>query len=74
MVSLRCKLMVKAELDKLSILYGAVDLGKAELKQPITEEQLRILKKNLLKSGLEVMENKKAVFPVKRETEVEEED
>ena len=62
MVSLRCKLMVKAELDKLSILYGAVDLGKAELKQPITEEQLRILKKNLLKSGLEVMENKKAIL------------
>jgi hypothetical protein len=32
MVSIRCKLVVKAELDKLGIHYGIVDLGEVEIR------------------------------------------
>lgn len=62
MVSLRCKMVVKSELEKLGIIYGEIDLGKAELKQEITQEQYKQLKINLFKSGLELMDDKKAML------------
>ncbi len=62
MVSLRCKLLVKEELHKLGIDYISVHLGEVELLENITPTQLRLLKGALLKSGLEVMEDKRAVL------------
>lgn len=62
MVSLRCKMMVKAELDALGLSYGMVELGEAEVKQDITAEQRAQLKAALLKSGLELMDDKKAML------------
>lgn len=62
MVSIRCKMMVKAELDKLGLTYGMVDLGEVEIDQDITPEQSVQLKAALLKSGLELMDDKKAVL------------
>ncbi len=32
MVSLRCKMLVKAELEKLNIAYKNVELGEAEVE------------------------------------------
>lgn len=60
MVSLRCKMLVKAELEKMHIAYKNVDLGEAELEGPIAYKQLAELKAILLKSGLELMDDKKA--------------
>ncbi|MCB0521541.1 MAG: helix-turn-helix transcriptional regulator [Lewinellaceae bacterium] len=60
MVSIRCKMMVKLELDKMGLVYGAIDLGEVEVKEALTEEQLELLRINLLKSGLVLMEDKKA--------------
>jgi AraC-like DNA-binding protein len=62
MVSLRCKMVVKSELEKLGLHYVVVDLGKVEIKETITAEQREQLKIALLKSGLELMDDKKAIL------------
>ncbi len=62
MVSLRCKMMVKAELKKLGLHYVVVDLGMIEILENITEEQRALLKIALLKSGLELMDDPRAIL------------
>ncbi|MGV0924508.1 helix-turn-helix domain-containing protein [Empedobacter tilapiae] len=62
MVSLRCKMMVEEELKKIGLKYVVVDLGMAEVLEGITEEQREKLKKNLLKSGLELLDDKKSIL------------
>ncbi|MBP2834233.1 helix-turn-helix transcriptional regulator [Aquimarina sp. U1-2] len=62
MVSLRCKLMVKEELKKLGLHYMVLELGVVELLEDITKDQRLVLKKNLSKSGLELMESKKSIL------------
>ena len=39
MVSLRCKMVVKQELEKLGLHYVNVDLGIVEILENITESQ-----------------------------------
>lgn len=62
MVSLRCKMMVKAELEKLNIQYSSVDLGVIELSKQISPELHELLNHNLKKSGLELLDNKKSIL------------
>lgn len=62
MVSVRCILIVKAELDRLKIPYTNVELGYADLKDHLTEVQWIKLNKSLNKTGLELMEDKKSIM------------
>src|SRR5690554_5078498 len=62
MVSLRCKMMVKEELKKLGLKYVIVELGMAEVLEDITLHQREQLKANLLKSGLELLDDKKSIL------------
>jgi AraC-like DNA-binding protein len=62
MVCIRCKMVVKAELTKLGLHYTVVDLGEVEILENISAEQLGQLKAALLKSGLELMDDKKSVL------------
>lgn len=62
MVSLRCKMVVKEELKKLRIQYATVDLGTVQMLRKITKEERESLKKNLLRSGLELLDNKKSIL------------
>ena len=62
MVSLRCKMMVKDELEKLGLHHAVVDLGTVEILEDVTTEQRVQLKENLMKSGLELLDNKKSVL------------
>lgn len=62
MVSLRCKMMVKTEMDKLDLAYKTVELGEVELRKPLEQEEWLLLKKALHKSGLELMDDKKAML------------
>jgi len=62
MVSLRCKMIVKDELKKLGLHYVILELGTVEVLEDITDEQRNKLKENLLKSGLELMDDKKAIL------------
>jgi AraC-like DNA-binding protein len=55
-------MMVKEELKKLGLNYVFVDLGLVEILEDITQEQRAQLNKNLLKSGLELLENKKSIL------------
>lgn len=62
MVSLRCKMMVKEELKKLGLHYVIVELGMIEILEEITLDQRKRLKENLLKSGLELLDDKKSIL------------
>ncbi len=62
MVSLRCKMMVKEELKNLGLHYVAVDLGVVEVLEDISQKQHDTLKENLLRSGLELLDNKKSIL------------
>ena len=62
MVSIRCKNVVRAELDKLEVHYKRVDLGEVETKEDLTNKQLNQLKYALMKHGLELMDDKKAIL------------
>ena len=54
--------MVKEELKKLGLNYVVVDLGMVEVLEDITREQRVQLSRNLLKSGLELLEDKKSIL------------
>jgi len=62
MVSLRCKLVVKAELEKLNLKYTKVELGEVEIQKNISDEMRDKLKAALLKAGLEMMDDKRAII------------
>lgn len=62
MVSNRCKMLVKRELDTLGIFYRSIELGEVEIKKPLDPAVLFALKNVLLTAGLEVLESKKAIL------------
>lgn len=62
MVCIRCKMVVKEELTKLGIRFATVELGEAELMEDISAEQHAQIKTALLKSGLELMDDKKSIL------------
>ena len=62
MVSARCKMVVKEELKKLGLHFIVVDLGEVEIMEELSNEQRTELKCNLLSSGLELMDDKRAVL------------
>lgn len=62
MVSLRCKMLVKEELKRLGLDYVILDLGMVEILEDITEEKRKQLQNNLLKSGLELLDDKRGIL------------
>ncbi|HBZ68003.1 MAG TPA: AraC family transcriptional regulator [Bacteroidales bacterium] len=62
MVSIRCKMILKSELEKLNLHYHKIDLGEVEIMENISDLQRVQLAGALKKSGLELMEDKKAIL------------
>jgi len=62
MVSNRCKMAVKEVLKELGLHFIVVDLGEVEVMENISDEQREQLKLALHKSGLELMDDRKAVL------------
>ncbi len=62
MLSTRCKMVVKDILKGLDLHFVIVDLGEVEIMEDLDSEQLDELKSALLVSGLELMDNKKAIL------------
>lgn len=62
MVSLRCKMAVKEELDKLKLKHTSIELGEVNLKKDITGDDREYLRKGLLKKGLELIDDKKSLL------------
>jgi len=68
MVCLRCKIVVKAELEKLGLTCTTVDLGEADILGKATNEQMQQLDLALRKAGLELMDDKKSILVEKTKT------
>ena len=62
MVSARCKMSVNDELKKLGLHFMVVDLGEVEIMEDLSIETREQLKIALLSSGLELMDNKRAML------------
>ena len=68
MVSIRCKMVLKSELEKLHIDNKNMELGEVELEENISEEQRLALRDALLTYGLVLMEDKKSIIVEKIKT------
>ena len=62
MVSSRCKTAVKSILKEFGLHFILVDLGEVEIMETITADQRESLKASLIDSGLELMDDKRAVL------------
>ena len=62
MVSLRCKLIVRSELEKMHLHSTMVELGEVEILEELNLKQQQELKNSLRKFGLELMEDKKSML------------
>jgi AraC-like DNA-binding protein len=62
MVSLRCKMIVRSELEKMRLQSTSVELGEVEIEEDLSPEQQQELKISLLKFGLELLEDKKSIL------------
>jgi len=60
MVCIRCKMVVKSELENLGIRYSIVELGEAEISEEISHEKKAQLDIALRRQGLELMDDKKS--------------
>lgn len=70
MVSLRCKLRVKAELEQLGLRYQSIDMGTVQLVEPIGPADQLLLAQRLQTAGLELTEDKKVILIEKIKTAV----
>jgi len=62
MVSNRCKMMVHDELIKHGLHNFSLELGVVDIKEDITAEQRQAFKVSLVRSGLELMDDKRAML------------
>lgn len=60
MVCSRCRMIVKAEFEKLGIETFSVELGEAEMAAPITAEQKQQVAEALQHFGFELIDDKKS--------------
>jgi AraC-like DNA-binding protein len=62
MVCRRCQHVVREELRKIGIQRIEVEFGEVYIFESICAEQIEILRKTLLKNGLELLDSKKRVL------------
>ena len=62
MISDRCKVLIREELESLGLTDVSVRMGEAEIFQKMTLQQYDELKFKLQKYGLIVVEDKKAIL------------
>jgi len=62
MVSNRCKMAVKEVLSKLDLHFIVVDLGEVDIMENISAEQRGQIKIALYETGLELMDDKRAIL------------
>ncbi len=60
MVCSRCKMVVKAELEKAGLHPLTVELGEVEIKEQLTPDTLHQLDTSLQNLGFEIIENRKS--------------
>jgi AraC-like DNA-binding protein len=62
MVSIRCKMIVASELEKLGLPFTIVGLGEVEIDEAVSEDQLGQFSLALKRWGLELMDDHKAIL------------
>jgi len=70
MVCIRCKMVVKSELEKLGMHYTAVELGEVEITEKVSKEQIDNLGVALNLVGLELMDDNKKILVEKIKTTI----
>jgi AraC-like DNA-binding protein len=70
MVCIRCQMVVKSELEKLGLRYIDVKIGEADIVDNLTPAQSEKLDTALRKSGLLLMDSKKAILVEKIKTAI----
>lgn len=68
MVCIRCKMVVRAELETLGLHCRSVELGEADIKERATIEQLERLRTSLIQNGLELIDDRKLILIEKIKT------
>jgi len=68
MVCIRCKMVVKSQLENLGLHITRVELGESEVLEDISKEQMDQLRANLITVGLELMDDKKSILVEKIKT------
>jgi len=62
MVCIRCKMIVKEQLKKITLHNAVVKLGEVEITGTLTDAQLNDFRTRLLKFGLVVLDDKKSLL------------
>jgi len=62
MVSNRCKIIVRSELEKLGIHFIFLELGEVEIMENLTLEQQALLNDGLKESGLSLIDDRKSIL------------
>lgn len=62
MVSDRCKMAVKSELEKVGLHFTLAEYCEFQIKEEITAEQLNHLRKVFQKMGFDLLEDKKSIL------------
>ena len=62
MVSKSCKMIVKAEIEKLGLHCINIELGEAEIKENISKDKWDELDSGLKKWGIELMHDKQSIL------------
>jgi YesN/AraC family two-component response regulator len=62
MVSQRCKIIVAEMLKRLGLQYSYLDLGSVEILKELNEKELNVLQRQLQKTGLELLDDKKGIL------------
>ena len=60
MVCNRCKMVVKAEIEKAGLQPSSVELGEVEIEEEISKEQLASLNNTLKTLGFELIDDKRS--------------
>ena len=68
MVCIRCKMVVKSELEKLGLKYNFVELGEADINGDVTSDKQEQLNNALKRQGLELMDDRKSMLIEKIKT------
>jgi AraC-like DNA-binding protein len=62
MVSNRCKMIVKSELEKLGLHFMVLGLGEVEIMETLSDEKQTVLNDRLNEWGLSLMSDKKSIM------------
>ncbi len=62
MVSLRCKMVVRAAAEELKIPFKSLELGFIDVEEKISPSTFEKFRNKLLSAGLEVLDDKKSIL------------